>query len=94
MRTHQVKLFRSYRENKGARIEQLEMIFYGKTYKTAREYILLMNKKDKDTTKDEQSKDYMKMATYVIFTKMSAKSGIKKWRNSSSCYDQRIQTVE
>ena len=68
---------RPYREKKGAGFERLEMILEGNTYKNARQYTFLMNKKDADTTKDEQSKDYMKISTEVMFTQISAKSGIK-----------------
>ena len=45
------KAGRLYRANKGAGIERSEINFDVKTYNTARQYTLLMNKKDTAITK-------------------------------------------
>ena len=60
-------------ENAGAVIDQLVMSFDGNTYKSGK-YFLMREQESKDETDS-----FMKIATNIMFTQMSAKEGIKKF---------------
>ena len=71
---------RPRRANAGVGIKRLQMEFTGKGYGAQREFNFVANGETKKMSKHETTQHtYMQMATYVIFTQMSANKGFKKY---------------